>query len=469
MNIVLVPALHLRQRRPVPYFPLGALSLNQILCDAGFGCTIYYPGQDLPEPAEPDVAIHRWAAEIVAAEPDCVGFSTTCDTYPLILLLAKAVKHLSPQTPVVLGGPQASAVAEESLGAFPWIDYVIRGEAEQAILDLVQVMDGSRKPDAVLSLTFRADGRIVSTPLRPLVNDLDSLPVPNHRAYPRFDEALTRGHDGARDESMPLEAGRGCPYGCSYCSTSVFWRRRRRQKTPYLLAEQIGNLARRYQVKNVALVQDLFAVDHDWLAVFLRAIEAKDAVSWGCALRPDSVDAHTLADMHRAGCRHIFFGVESGSQRVQALLQKNVDLARARKTIEAAVACGMGVVTSFIVGFPWETADDLQETLSLHQHFLSIGVARSQMYVLSPLPKTPLTTQCTSRLTLAPVLSSWSRGLDDFRNAEMERMIRQYPQIFSNFYYLEPEFVSYEEFVAASWASNALRDLSEGRVPNSTE
>ena len=208
----------------------------------------------------------------------------------------------------------------------------------------------------------------------------------------------------------------------------------------------------------------LFAVDRDWLLAFLRAMEASDSANWGCRLRPDSVDAQTLADMHRAGCRHVLFGVESGSQRVQKRLHKNLDLGRTCRTIEAAVACGMGVITSFIVGFPWETAQDLQETLSLHQHFLSIGVEKSQTYVLCPLPKTRITTRYASGLTLAPVPSFLSTGLEDFRNAEMERMIRHYPQIFSSFYYVRPESVSHEEFVAVAWAGNALSALSKGKA-----
>jgi radical SAM superfamily enzyme YgiQ (UPF0313 family) len=234
-----------------------------------------------------------------------------------------------------------------------------------------------------------------------------------------------------------------------------------RQKSPHLLAEQLERAVQTCGVKNVFLVQDLFAVDKGWLAEFLRAMEACGEVTWFCYLRPDSIEATTLADMHRAGCRHIYFGVESGSQRVQERIGKNLDVPQARKTIEAAVAEGIRVTTSLVVGFPWETRQDLQETLSLHHQFLGIGVARSQILLVAPLPKTPFTAQYGSRLRLATAPSSLSRGLEGFRNAEMERMIRQYPQIFSSFYYVEPEFVSQEEFVAAAWAGNALRDLSK--------
>ncbi len=455
MHVVLVPAPHIKGRRTMPYFPLGVLSLHQVLSDAGHDCTIYYPHLHAGDLAETDMAIRQWAAEVVAAEPDWVGFSTVCNSYPLILLLARAVKHLSPQTPVVLGGPQASVVAEESMAAFPWIDYIVRGEAEQAVLGLVQVIEHGSEPQGAGSITYRANGKIVSTPLVPLLTELDSLALPDYQAYPYFREALL-------DDFIPFEPGRGCPYGCSFCSTSDFWRRRMRQKSPDLLADQLGMIVRRYQVENVLLAQDLLVLDRDWLGAFLGAMETGDRATWTCRLRPDSVGARTLADMYRAGCTHVFFGVESGSQRVQKRLQKNLDLTRTRETIEAAVSYGMGVITSFIVGFPWETRQDLQETLSLHQHFLDIGVAKSQVYVLCPLPKTPLTIQYTSRLSLAPLPSFLSMGLEDFRTAEMQRMIRQYPEIFSSFYHVKSEFVPHEEFAAAAWAGNALYRCSKG-------
>ena len=91
MHMVLVPAPHIEERRAVPYLPLGVLSLHQVLSDAGHDSRIYVPVQDAAKPAEPDTAIGRWAADIVATEPDWVGFSTMCDTYPLVLLLARAV------------------------------------------------------------------------------------------------------------------------------------------------------------------------------------------------------------------------------------------------------------------------------------------------------------------------------------------------------------------------------------------
>jgi radical SAM superfamily enzyme YgiQ (UPF0313 family) len=429
------------------------------LYDAGHDCRIYVPHEEAGGKAEPDILIQQWAAEIVATKPDCVGFSTMCISYPLILLLAKAVKHLLPNTCIVLGGPQATAVAEESLAAFPWIDYVVRGEAESAILEFVHVVANQKKPHETSNLTYRTNGKILSTPLGPLLNDLDSLALPDYRAYPLFEEALIREDHGVKEKFIPLEAGRGCPYGCCFCSTSSFWHRRRRQKSPDLLVEQIKSVAHKYKIKALLLMQDLFATEGDWLVDFLHAMEGSGEISWCCALRPDSVSAQTLAKMRRVGCGYIFFGVESGSQRVQKLIGKNLDISKTRRTIEAAVASGIRVKTSFIVGFPWETADDLQDTLSLHKHFLDIGVEASQVFLLSPLPKTQITTQYASQLRFDPYQFARATGLKYVRNDKIDRMIRQYPQIFSSFYYVNPEFLSRREVLLAADAANALSAL----------
>ncbi len=465
MHVVLVPAPHIQERRIAPYFPLGVLSLHRVLADAGYDSKIYYPLQDAANPADPEAAIGRWAADIVATQPDWVGFSTMCNSYPLVLLLARAVKQLSPQTWVVLGGPQASVVAEESMAAFPWIDYVVRGEAENAILDLVQVIGKGSGSGKAGSLTHRVNGNVVSTPLVPLLSDLDSLTLPDYQAYAYFREALLGGKPPFEDGLLPFEPGRGCPYGCCFCSTSDYWRRRMRLKSPGLLAAQLEALAHSQGVGSVFLVQDIFAVNKGWFSDFLQAMEACGKVSWGCYLRPDSIEPEELSAVNRAGCRQIFFGVDSGSQRVQQRMGKNLDVSQVCKTVEAAVATGISVTTSLIVGFPWETRQDLQDTLSLHQHFLDTGVDSARIYPLSPLPKTEITTRYASRLRIDSTQSVAPREMERFWNAEMDGLIRRYPQIFSSFYHIETEFVPHVEFRLAAWAGNALCTLSKGEDP----
>ena len=456
MHIVLVSTPLIFSQKTEPYFPLGILNLHRILSDSGHDCRIYAPQEKAINKIDPNIMIQRWAAEIAATNPDWIGYSTMCGSYPLILLLAKRVKHILPQSCNVLGGPQASVVADKTITAFPWIDFIIRGEAESVIQDFAGAIAGKVKTHEVSNLTYRENGKTFSTPMSLHLKDLDFLPLPDYQAYPHFESALFGEDFGINEDSIPLEAGRGCPYACSFCSTSNFWQRRRRQKSPDLLVEQIKSVAHKYKINAVTLRQDLFAIEGDWLSDFLRLKEAHNDIIWSCSLRADSVSTQTIAKMQRVGCRNIFFGIESGSQRVQKLIGKNLNISKTKETIEAAVACGISVETGFIIGFPWETGDDIQDTLSLHQHFLKIGVEYSHLSMLCPLPKTQITNQYSSQLMLDPVEFAHTTNFEYVRNSEIDQMIRQYPQIFSSFYYVKTEFLSHKELFFAVRAANAL-------------
>lgn len=460
MRAVLVPAADRGPDSRADYPPLGLLSLHQVLTRAGHDCRIFTPQADPAGAADGGGLLEEWAAEVLATEPDWVGLSASCDSYPHDLLLARTIKERSPRTCVVLGGPQASAVAEETMAAFTWIDFVIRGEAEGSILPFTRLVEGKLDAQQVPGLTYRAQNKILSTPLGPLLEEMDSLHIPDYGAYPRFEAAFTDPNLRPDPWLLPLEAGRGCPYACVFCSTSAYWHRHRRQKSPRLLAQQAKALIACFPVDAIIFEQDLFAVEGAWLAEFLQAMEEGQPVPWRCQTRTDSISPATLRAMHRAGCKQIFFGVESGSQRSQALMQKNLDVAQAARIVEAAIDCGMQVSTAFIVGFPWETGRDLQDTLSLHKRFLDLGV-HSRLQMLHPLPGTQITLQYAGRLRLDPLRDFRRPGLGAAHHALLEEMILRYPLIFTDYYYLEPEAMPREEFLIALWAANCLQMVTQ--------
>ena len=151
---------------------------------------------------------------------DFFGFSTVCSSYPLTLRIAAEVKRVHRRSVVVLGGPQASVVDVATMRAFPFIDLVVRGEAEHSLPELVDALAGRGSLPAVPGITFRQNGEIVRSPEAPLVADLDALPFPAFHLFP--DVRFCR--------HFPLELGRGCPFACTFCSTNDFFRRRFRLK-----------------------------------------------------------------------------------------------------------------------------------------------------------------------------------------------------------------------------------------------
>src|SRR5205823_1037640 len=149
------------------------------------------------------------------------------------LRIAAEVKRVRPKSLVVLGGPQASVVDVATMRAYPWIDLVVRGEAEQTLPDLVDALAADSSLAAIPGITFRrnGDGEIVRNPAASLVADLDALPFPAFHLFP--DVRFCR--------HFPLELGRGCPFSCTFCSTNDFFRRSFRLKSP---AQMIADMRR---------------------------------------------------------------------------------------------------------------------------------------------------------------------------------------------------------------------------------
>src|ERR1039457_3234081 len=151
------------------------------------------------------------AREFASRSFDLWGFSTICSTYPLTIRIARELKRSHPQSVVMLGGPQASVVDVDTLRAFPFIDFIVRGEADETLPRLLTAFPDMRE---IPGVTFRSGGSIVRNPNAPAVLDLDKLPMPAFDQYPKLGEC----------HAVPLELGRGCPFACTFCSTNDFFR-----------------------------------------------------------------------------------------------------------------------------------------------------------------------------------------------------------------------------------------------------
>lgn len=366
------------------------------------------------------------AAAVAAKDADVYGFSSICSSYPLTIRIANAVKAIRPDRPVLFGGPQASVVDRQTLTAFPSVDFILRGEAEESLPCLLAELAGGQRLEQVPGLTYRAGGRPRRNPNARPIEDLDTLPSAAYH--------LTGELEGAR--RAPLEMGRGCPFACTFCSTNDFFRRNFRLRSPERILRDMRALAVAYGLSDFDLVHDMFTVDRRRVVAFCEAMIASgETFTWSCSARSDCVDEPLLELMARAGCHGLFFGIETGSARMQAIIDKHLDPGRAAEIIDAAERLGIGTTVSLITGFPEETQEDLRQTVGMLMHSARCPHSDPQLNLLAPLAETPLHWKYKNQLTLETLCSDVSHQGEQQNEADVA-LIRAYPEIFPNFYLL---------------------------------
>ncbi|HUW94598.1 MAG TPA: radical SAM protein [Anaerolineae bacterium] len=438
MRICLVSNLNLTtwynsDREPTMlHLPLGLLSLAAVLEEAGHHVSVLDFNYAVSQGAVSlDDGFYNAVADRVQEQsPQLVGFSTMCNSYHIALRMAETAKARLPQVPILFGGPQASAVDTETLEAFPFVDMVLRGEAEQTLPLLLASLELNQPPSQVPGLTYRIDGHTVRNPDPPLLKDLDSLPMPAYHLFP---------YDIRSD--LDLDVGRGCPFACSFCSTSLFWRRRYRLKSVERTIEEIQVLRQQYDAESFSFNHDLFTANRERVQEFCERLQAEEMdITWSCAARIDTVDPELLLLMAAAGCRNIFYGVETGSPRMQREIQKNLSIDQVWSAVDATVNAEINATLSFIAGFPTERTSDLEQTMGLIQALLKKPRIRIQLHLLAPLAGTLDFQRFESRLRYDGYHSDAASFFSGLQFLETEWFL-DYPKIFCSFHHFETDEV----------------------------
>jgi radical SAM superfamily enzyme YgiQ (UPF0313 family) len=390
-------------------------------------------------------AFPAWVApRILASDARIFGFSSLCSSYPLSIRIAEHVKRQAPQCTILFGGPQATAVDLPTLSAFPFVDFILRGEADSSLPLFLEQWSRERRFSDVRGLTWRSPSGPRRNPDAPVIANLDELPLPGYHLSSGLKDAYY----------ATLELGRGCPFSCTFCSTNAFFRRKFRVKSPERMLADMRSIASRYGLRSFNLVHDMFTADRRKVVAFCDAmIESGEGFSWSCSARTDCVDEDLLELMARAGCSSIFFGVETGSKRMQRIIDKDLDPAQARTFVETAERLGISTAVSLIAGFPEEGEDDLRETLDVYLHSLRHPQSTPQLNILAPLAGTPIYSQYKDRMVLEDLPSQVSYPGQSQSHADRE-LVRNYPAIFPSFYLLptpgldRPSLMELAEFLS---------------------
>jgi len=410
----------------------GTMLLATKLLQAGFEANLLRFCEEEHYNKDYTAFVNGMTEKILAAAPRCVSFYTVWPYYHIMLRIAKQVKERCPEMWVVFGGPQVSATVMATMQAMEFIDCVSTGEGEDIVVPFFTALLRGGDLSQVPGLYYRADGEIKCNLTELPLCDLNTLPHWDDRLYTY---EMSPKKAGGAHYYMPIDAGRGCPYNCSFCCTSHFWRRTYRLKTAARIVEDIRYYKDKFGITSFWFSHDAFTTNKKLVEEVCDHMMEQDlGITWRCSTRIDCITEDLVLKMKQAGLKQIEVGIETGSERMQKLTHKNLDLVKAKSKIEFMIAQGIVVDVFFMYGFPEETVEDLRKTLALLFELLDLGVHHASMAYTRFNPATQITEDHFDELVIDKKIKVLTRGV--FGCEEEWKMIEENKEIFPFFYHL---------------------------------
>ena len=308
--------------------------------------------------------------ELSKRQPDLIGIHCNFTAYADDSLeLATVVKKAFPDVPIVIGGAHPTIEGEVVMRKCAAIDYAAKGEGEIILEKLIRALRGEISIEEVPGILYRQDGKIIANKPVELINDLDELPIPNRHYIDMEKYSYFNNQTVWYAKKTPLATimtSRGCPYDCVFCSTKVVWTRKWRYRSLEHVFEEILMLVETYGIKEIIINDDQFMTRRERVHAFCdffieRNLGITFAVDSGISIW--LTDLSLLKKMKKAGFYSLRFPIETGSKKTLEYVNKPVDLDYAKKIIDEANILGFWTSSNIIVGFPYETREDVMESI----------------------------------------------------------------------------------------------------------
>lgn len=352
---------------------------------------------------------------------DIIGISADTTRYPTALQIADYVKNYKRKW-VVLGGPHVSFFDEEPI-LHKKADFIVRGEGELPMADLVETIEGDRNYKEVKNLTYMENGKIRRNPWRPFLRTLDDLPFPARELLP-LDKYTTK-LEGRPVATMVTS--RGCPFNCEFCSSSEFFGIRWRSRSLTNILEEMDILYNRYGYRALAFLDDNFTLlPKRVIEISEEVLRRKWDIKWWCFSRVDTItrNEEMVKIAARAGLREVFVGFESGNQETLDDIGKRLTLEQSLKAVKILKKYGIRIWGSFILGGLKETKEMINDTVKFAK-LLDPDIV--QFSVLTPYPGTRLYEKVKDRLLTNDWRKYWAGvpviKLDYLSPKELTRLV----------------------------------------------
>ena len=348
----------------------------------------------------------NFEADLKEIQPNYLVANIATPTFKSDMMAAQLEKEIVPSICTIVKGAPFLTYNTNTIYENPFIDYVIMGEAE---LTLKDILDGV--PDnEILGICYRENFQPVKNDKRPFIDNLDILPFP---ARHLVDNSIYRRPDNGKVQAV-IKVARGCPFHCFFCLATPVSGTKVRTRSPENIVAELKECVEKYNIKNFLFWSDIFNFDREWtLELCQKIIESGLKITWSSNTRADTMDDEMAKMMYKSGCRLVSIGVESGSQKMLDNIGKKITLDDIRNTVKILKKNKIKIYNYFVIGLPWETEETVEETIKfaieLDSNFISF-------YTATPLPGT--------KYFAYAMMNKLVEGNLDFRSAYYEPVVR---------------------------------------------
>lgn len=371
------------------YPPLGLLYIASLLKEKGH--EVFFIDAD-----NQGLSYEEIRDMVNQTKSEIIGITSLTSQLMEVYELSKHLKESRNELSIIVGGPHPSALPIDVLRECKYIDAVVIGEGEYTFLEIVERIEHGFDYYDVKGIASCTNGEIRITEQRELIEDIDELPLPAYELVESFLD-YPGTYPTKQHPSMYIMGSRGCPFKCSFCSDAV-WKGTIRKRDPKKIVDEAEVLIKKYGIKEIFFQDDTFNIDLDWFSAICNEIIKRNLhtmCTFKCPMRANQklISDEIISLAKKANFWVVFFGVESGSQKVLNDVNKNLNVDEIVRAFSIVHKWGIKTIASFIVGNYPENEKSVFESISfgknLHSEYINAAL-------LIPYPGTPIYSQLMS-------------------------------------------------------------------------
>ncbi len=367
--------------------------------------------------------------EVKSFQPDIVGFSTMTYNYPDGILLAERIKQENKNIPIIFGGSHASGVPE--IVKEKVIDFAVIGEGEKTTLELINFLQEKNNDfEKIKGISFLKNNKVIITPSRPRIKNLDSLPFPDRSNLPmKKYKGYGLKYPYNRNNLATIHSARGCRYSCTFCSSVVTWKGDWFARSAKNVVDEMEHLINDYKINDIFFADEDFMKDKNRIyEICDEIIRRKISISWTCFSKITDIEHNLLKRMKEAGCTGPMVGIESMNDETLKKIAKKITTNDIKDAVKIMNEEGMITWGTYMIGYPWETFEELNSGL---KKLKKLKVDYIYLAFITPFPGTPFYNQCKKDNLI---------NTDDFRQYDCTRTVLKTPLPQCDYYKMRRKF-----------------------------